>query len=49
LIIFVTPLIARQYEGSEVAAAEAKRAERHHDDEFNSSLIAVAPGARYWP
>ena len=27
---FVAPLIARHDEGSEVAAAEAKRGERHH-------------------
>src|SRR5215467_5078928 len=31
---FVAPLIARHDEGSETAAAEAKRAERHHNAEL---------------
>src|SRR6516162_7615290 len=31
---FVAPLIARHDEGSEVAAAIAKRAERHHKDDL---------------
>ena len=40
---FVAPLIARQYEGSEVAAAEAKRAERHHDDDLQLQLAHDRP------
>ena len=31
---FVAPLIARHDEGSEVAAAEAKRGERHYEDDL---------------
>jgi len=32
------PLIARHDEGSEIAAAEAKRAERHHNDDLQPQL-----------
>jgi hypothetical protein len=34
----VTPLTARHDEGSEIAAAEAKRAERHHNDDLQQQL-----------
>jgi hypothetical protein len=34
----VPPLIARHDEGSEVAAAEAKRGERHHNDDLQQQL-----------
>jgi hypothetical protein len=35
---FVAPLIARHDEGSEVAAAEAKRGERHHYKDLQGQL-----------
>jgi hypothetical protein len=38
---FVAPPIARHDEGSEVTAAEAKRAERHHNDaEIKATFVA---------
>jgi hypothetical protein len=40
---FVTPLIARDDERSEVAAAEAKRAERHHNDDLQQQLAHDRP------
>src|SRR6266571_1949888 len=40
---FVTPLIARHDDGSEVAAAEAKRAERHHNDDLQQQLAHDRP------
>jgi hypothetical protein len=38
---FVAPILVRHDEGGEVAAAKAKRAERHHDDELQ--LLAHGP------
>src|SRR5215468_1174832 len=35
---FVAPLVARHDEGSEVAATEAKRAERHHNEGLQEQL-----------
>jgi hypothetical protein len=35
---FVAPLIARHDEGSDIAAAEAKRAERNHNDDLQQQL-----------
>ena len=40
---FVAPLIAGHDEGSEIAAAEAKRAERHHNDDLQQQLTHDRP------
>jgi len=40
----VAPVVARDDEGSEVAAAEAKRGERHHYDDLQHQLAHD----RYW-
>jgi hypothetical protein len=40
---FVAPLIARHDERGEIAAAEAKRAERHHNDDLQQQLAHDRP------
>jgi hypothetical protein len=40
---FVAPLVARHDEGSEIAAAEAERAERHYNKELQQQRVHDRP------